>query len=253
MRLYELFADEVIDHDSGDVVADLRNDIMDYLMPLAANGVPYVSMQSVIDKMREHQSGLEIDRALVMQVLDPDQVKLVTKIEGDRLYFKLPIPDERKVEQGQKQKEEDKFHKKAGEQALKAVKSESVKGRPILERSLGTIQSRFSQQGTEVFEIHSLRELMGLMQRSSHHTVRLMLEPNALLAWDAEYATHRNCEEELGADGARLTLTRGAATGLTLEYNINDINEKQLLRHPVIRRLFKPEDLQKISFVSVEI
>lgn len=245
MLLLELF-DE---YRPDDIVQELRDDIIDFLMPLAANGVPYVSMGSIIDKLRDRRSGIEVDRALVMQVLDPDVVKLVTKIEGDRVYFKLPTPADRDVPQDQEEKEKQKVTKTAAKQAQKNLKAESV----LYERKIGTIQSRHAAQETDMFQIHSRVELEALLRRATHRTLRLMLEDDALLAWDAEFATHRNAEETFGSDGARMSITRRPDGKNEIEYNINDIKKPQIVRHPVIQKLFKPEELATMNFVSVEI
>lgn len=117
MRLFEIFSDSV-----DDILESLRDDIVDFLMPLAAEGVAYVTVQNVLDKLRERQSGLEIDRSLVMQVLDPNKVKLVTKIEGDRIYFRIPLPDDRKVAADQKEKDQHHLASTALKQARKEIK-----------------------------------------------------------------------------------------------------------------------------------
>jgi hypothetical protein len=116
VRIFEIFSDSV-----GDILESLRDDIVDYLMPLAAEGVAYVTVQNVLDKLRERQSGLEIDRALVMRVLDPKKVKLVTKIEGDRIYFRIPIPTDKKADD-QKQKDQNHLSSTALKQARKDIR-----------------------------------------------------------------------------------------------------------------------------------
>lgn len=117
MKLFELF-DENIEHD---LVARLREDMIDILMPLAAHGVPYIKIDNVIDRLREMRPGIEIDRPLIMTVLDPNDVKMVTKIEGDRVYFTIPAPSERAVDDQQKERDKERVSKKAQAQAKKAV------------------------------------------------------------------------------------------------------------------------------------
>lgn len=123
MLLNELF-DET---EGSSVVQEIRDAIIDMLTPLAAQGVPKVSVQQIIDKMREEHTGVAIDRALVMHVLDPQEVKLVTKIEGDAIHFNLA--DEDKYAAGEDQQQKDEKHMKST--ALKqATKSVQDKGAP---------------------------------------------------------------------------------------------------------------------------
>ena len=126
MLLFELFLD---DHDTandkdagpGDLVQKLRQACIDALMPLAAQGLPYVTIQAIIDKLKQQHAGIDVDRALIMQVLDPEQVKMVTKIEGDKVFFKMPDDQDRKVDDQQKQKDQQHVHNKAADQAKKAA------------------------------------------------------------------------------------------------------------------------------------
>lgn len=118
MRLFELFDDE-----PSDLVGQLRTDMIDMLLPLFANGVDHVTIQQLVDKMKEKPNGMVIDRALVTQVLDPENVKLISKIEGDKVFFKQPEDGElRKVDQDEKQKEKDRLSDKAKKQAKKEIK-----------------------------------------------------------------------------------------------------------------------------------
>ncbi len=123
-----MLLNELFDQNEGsNVVQELRDAIIDMLTPLAAQGVPQVSVQQIIDKMREEHTGVAIDRALVMHVLDPQEVKLVTKIEGDAVHFNLA--DEDKYAAGEDQQQKDEKHMKST--ALKqATKSVQDKGAP---------------------------------------------------------------------------------------------------------------------------
>jgi hypothetical protein len=119
MLLNEIFDDQP---EGGSVVQELRDAILDMLMPLVANGVPHTSVQAVIDKMREEQTGVEIDRALVMHVLDPKEIGIVTKIEGDKIHFKLGDGDDRAASEEQEEKDEKKLKSTALNQAKKDIK-----------------------------------------------------------------------------------------------------------------------------------
>ena len=118
MLLLELFGD-----DDSDVIQHLRDDIVDLLVPLAAHGVPFVTVDKIIDKMRDKRTGFEINKALVFQVLDPDKVKLIDKIEGDKIYFSMPEDEDRSVGAEQKQQEQDAVANKATAQAQQNMKN----------------------------------------------------------------------------------------------------------------------------------
>lgn len=122
MRLYELFEDAP---EGGDVVQGLRDAVLDLLTPIAASGVPKVSIQAVIDRLRSENSGLSIDRALVMHLLDPQEVAMVKKIEGDSIIFNLADEDARS--ESDEEAARDQAHVKAT--ALKQAKK-SVKQNP---------------------------------------------------------------------------------------------------------------------------
>lgn len=120
MRLEELFEDE-----EGSVVDDLRAAILDMLTPLAAQGVPKVSIQAIIDKMRDVHSGVAVDRALVMHVLDPQTVKMVKKIEGDSVFFSLADDEANAASEDEEQKAADRVKSTAVDQAKKQIKAKN--------------------------------------------------------------------------------------------------------------------------------
>jgi len=114
MRLWELFEDL-------DIIDSLRNNILDILTPLAENNIPYIMINKVIDVLQKQRPGIIIDRALIMQILDPDEVSMITKIEGDKIFFKLPEENSRKTTEDQKEKEKEQLSKKASDQAKKSI------------------------------------------------------------------------------------------------------------------------------------
>lgn len=120
MLLSELFAS-----DTGNLVDDMRALMIDVLTPLAANDVPYVSLQQVIDRLQEIRSGVRIDPNLVMTILDPNKVKIVDKIEGDRIYFSSPQADEVAKREEDEEAEKQKIQHKANTQAQKEVTAPS--------------------------------------------------------------------------------------------------------------------------------
>ncbi|RYD49552.1 MAG: hypothetical protein EOP83_25010 [Verrucomicrobiaceae bacterium] len=125
MLLLELFDNTPGGDEEGGVVRELRNDILDMLTPLAANGVPFITIQAIIDKMSEQRSGVAIDRALVMHVLDPADVKMINKIEGDRVYFSLSDDDESEKGEDAEAKDEAKVSSMAMKSAKDNIKKKN--------------------------------------------------------------------------------------------------------------------------------
>lgn len=95
---------------------------MDLLTPIAASGVEYVTFKQLIQKLQSIPSGLHIDRALIMQVLDPNKFPLIKSIEGEKIYLNPSIegPD-RSVTDTQKDQEADQITKTATKQAIKSA------------------------------------------------------------------------------------------------------------------------------------
>jgi hypothetical protein len=119
MRYYELFEDL----DSDSIMDQVRSAVVDILTPLASNGVQYVTVQQLLDELKNSGTGVDIDRSMLMQILDPDTVKLISSIEGDRVTLNNGNGDgsERAVPQKQKQREQDDIKKTAATQAKKSI------------------------------------------------------------------------------------------------------------------------------------
>jgi len=118
MKLTDLFED-----DTHDVTENIMNDLMDILTPLVAHDIPYITIQQIIDKIDDLDSGVVVDRNLVMTLLDPNYIKLIKKIEGDKIYLTTPMPAARSVSDKDKDKETKKMKKTAKSQAQKSIKN----------------------------------------------------------------------------------------------------------------------------------
>ena len=114
MRLYEIFDDSPLD-----ITNDMRQNIMDVLTPMVASKVPFVTIQQVIDKLRQLRTGVSIDRNLIMSMLDPDKIKIISKIEGDRIYLSSPTSPTRSLNKNDEQKEKEHVADMAKKQAAK--------------------------------------------------------------------------------------------------------------------------------------
>jgi hypothetical protein len=135
MRLDELFSNS---GDDGLSVEDgLRQASIDILTPLLANKVPFVTIQSVINSLRSMKPGILVDRSVIMDILDPDKVKTVSKIDGDKIY--LQAPDDESVNSAEDEKEDqiDKVKKTAISKAQSDVKADDkpkAKPKPKLDK-----------------------------------------------------------------------------------------------------------------------
>jgi hypothetical protein len=119
MRLSELF-DE--DPDGVNDDADIRNYLMDVLLPLYDGGVPFVSVQSVQDQLENLDTGINLDDDYVMNLLNPDKFKIIKKIEDDKIYFNQQFDPDTVVSDTEKEKGQKRFDKLAADQAAKEVK-----------------------------------------------------------------------------------------------------------------------------------
>lgn len=91
-----MFLAELFNQEPMNIEEQMRSSLEDVLIPLVAQGVPHTTVDAIIDNLSDSgikSMGLRIDRALVMQLLDPDQTAIVKKIEGDRVYLTLPAQD----------------------------------------------------------------------------------------------------------------------------------------------------------------
>ena len=118
MRFYELFEGL----DSQGITNEVRGSLVDILTPLASQGVKYVTVQQVLDSLQNSGSGIQIDRSMLMQLLNPDTIKLISSIDGDRITLNNGDNGQfvSKKQKDQK-KQEDDINKTATDQAKKNI------------------------------------------------------------------------------------------------------------------------------------
>jgi len=116
MRLFELFDDGPLD-----VTEDIKQSLMDILTPMVASRVPFVTIQQIIEKLRQLRTGIIIDRNLIMTLLDPDKIKIISRIEGDRVYLSSPNSPDRSLGKDDTEKEKEHVDDMAKKQAKKAM------------------------------------------------------------------------------------------------------------------------------------
>ena len=127
MRLFELFPDDdqpLKPNSGGEMKEQLRQAALDLITPLLGQNVPFVTMQQVIDSLSGSRFGIVITPSLVMDILNPTEVKAVEKIEGGRVYLadlNSADPD-REVDQDQAEKDDQTVDDMAASQANKQMK-----------------------------------------------------------------------------------------------------------------------------------
>lgn len=117
MKIFELF-----DHNL-DISDHLVQAALDFLTPLVSSNVPFVTIRQVTDDLRNTRPGIVIDRSLVMRILDPNTMKCVKKIEGDKVYLQQPDNTMRAVSDDQAEKDRGNIKDKAQDQAIKSIKN----------------------------------------------------------------------------------------------------------------------------------
>ena len=117
MRLNELYDNN---NPQMSIANRLKQAALDIITPLLAHRVPLITVQNVIDELRDTRSGIVVDRSLVMKLLNPMKVKAVSKIEGDRIY--LSPPDEGPAAQNSKDEAENNIQN-VKDKAIKQAKS----------------------------------------------------------------------------------------------------------------------------------
>lgn len=114
---------EIVESMDGNATGSLADIMLDLLTPLAGQGIEYITVDQLIGKLKHIPTGQLVDRELVMAVLDPDKFPLVKSIEGDKIYLTQRHGPERSVSDKQKETEEEKIKKTAGQQAIKNIKN----------------------------------------------------------------------------------------------------------------------------------
>ena len=124
MLLLELFDDEK--PKQGEMSQRLRQAALDYLIPFVSQNVPFVTINQVIEALGHSKFGLVINRAMVMELLDPQQVAAVSKIDGDRIF--LSNPDDKAQELDTDDEQKGKEH--VADMALGQIKKTLTEPKP---------------------------------------------------------------------------------------------------------------------------
>jgi hypothetical protein len=127
-ELFEDFSDDTNDatlqpKSGGQMMQQLRQSALDVITPLLGQNVPFVTMDQMIDALSHSKFGIVITPSLIMSILDPDSVKAVSKIEGDRIFLAEPNNLPQGSSKDQQEKDQDHVSDMAASQIAKDMKS----------------------------------------------------------------------------------------------------------------------------------
>lgn len=111
MNLIELFEDRSIFN-------DMREKVIDYITPLIAHKIPFVTVDSLYNEIQKFTDGLSIDKDFIMDLLNDNS--MVAKIEDGKVFFDYPDEDKDTDDKTQ-EKNIDNIKKTAIKQAQKKV------------------------------------------------------------------------------------------------------------------------------------
>lgn len=124
MRLLELFGGT-----PPDILDELRANVLDILTALVARGVTEVTVKEVEDDLKKLDIGIRVSRSLVMDILNPNDLKIVKSIEGDTIVLNSPkkvgSEEESAKREEDAKREEEKRKKEASKQAKKELEKKS--------------------------------------------------------------------------------------------------------------------------------
>jgi hypothetical protein len=94
----------------------LRQAALDIITPMLGQNLPFVTVQQVIDGLSHAKFGIVITPALVMDILNPKEVKSISRIEGDRIYLEDPTSADRETDEKQEQRDDEHVNQMAVDQ-----------------------------------------------------------------------------------------------------------------------------------------
>jgi hypothetical protein len=132
MLLFELFEDDqtglsdngqddgLKPQSGGQMTQQIRQAALDVITPFLGQNVPFITIAQLIDSLSGARFGIVITPALIMSILNPDDIKAISKIENDRIYLQGPgVPNS---EHDQDDAEQDKEH--VGDMAVNQINQE---------------------------------------------------------------------------------------------------------------------------------
>ncbi len=125
MKLFELFDDGPLE-----VSKTIQQDLLDILTPLVARGVGEVTVPEIEQRLQRMRPGIRVTRKLVMNVIDPNSVKLISKVEGDRVVLNTENAPDRALTKDDAEREQQRMQDRASKQAKTELKKKAVTKAP---------------------------------------------------------------------------------------------------------------------------
>ena len=107
-------------------IKSLINQIADQLIPLVDQGVKTVSIDSLIGLVAANYPGMRVDRAMVMDLLTPDNCPLIDKISGNTVYLNVGVEDSESLDDKDKERLQKRIATDANDEARGNQDTEKV-------------------------------------------------------------------------------------------------------------------------------
>lgn len=119
MLLCEIFST------GGEMKDRLRQAALDIITPFIGQDLPFITIPQVIDALRSRDLGIMVDRGLLLDVLNPEEVKAVDKIQGDHIILAKPDGEDDAMadDQADQQKNDDHVSDMAQQAAKSAMQA----------------------------------------------------------------------------------------------------------------------------------
>lgn len=117
---------ELFDEGPLEVSKTIQQDLLDILTPLVARGVGEVTVPEIEQRLQAMRPGIKVTRKLVMDILDPDQVKLIQKIEGDKVVLDNGKAPDRALDKEDEQRERERMSDRAAKQAKSEIEKKAT-------------------------------------------------------------------------------------------------------------------------------
>lgn len=104
----------------GQVMTELQQAATNMIVPLISQRVPFLTMQQAIQGLSSSQQGVLITRQMIIDIFDPEKIKAIKKVEGDRIWFQYP---DDKHSETQQQDSDDKVADMAAAEINKNLKT----------------------------------------------------------------------------------------------------------------------------------
>lgn len=117
MKLFELFEPR-----RNSMARELKNAILDILTPLSSHGAKEVSLQRIVDDLRQLDFGIELTPETLKDYIDPDHISFVTGVDDTTVYMNgAAAPEQSDMGDGEPQEPVDPINDEAKKQAMDKI------------------------------------------------------------------------------------------------------------------------------------